>query len=56
MLKNVKVIRLAPGESLLILTDPGPKPVPPPDAAAQPCPLLVDPQDDDEIIALIRVA
>ena len=57
MLKNVKVIRLAPGESLLILTDPGPKPVPPPDAAAaQPCPLRVDPQDDDEIIALIRVA
>lgn len=44
MLKTVKVIRLAPGESLLILTDHGPNPVPPPDAAAaQSCPLLVDP-------------
>ena len=57
MLKTVKVIRLAPGESLLILPDPGPNPVPPPDAAAvQPCPFLVDPQDDDKIIALVRVA
>lgn len=57
MLKTVKVIRLAPGESLLILTDHGPNPVPPPDAAAaQPCPLLVDPQDDDKIVALVRVA
>lgn len=57
MLKTVKVIRLAPGESLLILTDHGPNPVPPPDAAdAQPCPFLVDPQEDDKIIALIRVA
>ena len=57
MLKTVKVIRLAPGESLLILTDHGPNPVPPPDAAAaQSCPLLVDPQDDDKIVALVRVA
>ena len=57
MLKTVKVIRLAPGESLLILTDHRPNPVPPPDAAAtQPCPLLVDPQDDDKIVALFRVA
>ena len=29
MLKPVKVIHLAPGEPLLILTDPAPKPVPP---------------------------
>lgn len=57
MQKTVKVIRLAPGESLLILTDHGPNPVPPPDAAAaQSCPLLVAPQDDDKIVALIRVA
>lgn len=57
MLKNVKVIRLAPGESLLILTDHGPDPVPPPGAAAtQPCPLIVDLQDDDKIVALVRVA
>ena len=57
MLKTVKVIRLAPGESLFILTDHGPNPVPPPDAAAaQSCPLLVDPQDDDKIVALVRVA
>ena len=39
MLKTVKVVRLAPGESLLILTDNGPNPVSPPDAAAcaDPC-------------------
>ena len=57
MLKTVKVVYLAPGESLLILTDHRPNPVPPPyAAAAQPCPLLVDPQDDDKIVALFRVA
>ena len=57
MLKTVKVVRLAPGESLLILTDNGPTPVSPPDAAAaQPCPLLVDPHDDNKIVALFRVA
>lgn len=56
MLKTIKVIRLAPGESLLILTDPAPKPVPSGAADAQPCPFLVDPQDDDKIIALVRVA
>ena len=55
MVKNIKVIRLAPGEAVLILADSDP--VPPPDAAAvQPCPFLVDPQDDDKIIALVRVA
>ena len=57
MLKTVKVVHLAPGESLLILTDHGPNPVPPPGAAnAQPSPFLIDPQDDDKIIALVRVA
>ena len=56
MLKPVKVIRLAPGEPLLILTDPAPNPVPPGTANAQPCSFLVDPQEDDKIIALVRVA
>ena len=57
MLNSVKVVHLAPPESLLILTDPRPNAVRPPDAAAtQPCPLLVDPQDDDKIVALFRVA
>ena len=56
MMKPVKVIHLAPGESLLILADSAPKPVPPGAVAAQPCPFLVDPQEDDKIIALIRVA
>lgn len=57
MVKTIKVIRLAPGESLLVLTGPAPNPVPPSSAAAvQPCPFLTDPQDDDKIIALVRVA
>ena len=56
MLKTIKVIHLAPGESLLILTQPAPTPAPPGAANAQPCPLLVDPQDDDKIVALFRVA
>ena len=53
MLKTVKVVYLAPGESLLILTDHRPTlcrrltlRLP------RPCPLLVDPQDDDKIVAL----
>ena len=57
MVKTIKVIRLAPGESLLVLTESGPKPVSPSGAAAvQPGPFLSDPQDDDKIIALFRVA
>ena len=56
MLKTIKVIRLVPGEPLLILTDPAPNPVPPGAADAQPCPFLVDHQEDDKIIALVRVA
>lgn len=52
MLKTIKVIHLAPGESLLILTEPAP----PGAANAQPSPFLIDPQDDDKIIALVRVA
>ena len=56
MLKTIKVIHLAPGESLLILTGPAPNPVPPGAANAQPSPFLIDPQDDDKIIALVRVA
>ena len=52
MLKTIKVIHLAPGESLLILTQPAPTPA----ANAQPSPFLIDPQDDDKIIALVRVA
>lgn len=56
MLKTVRVIHLAPGESLLILSDPGPKPAPPDSAAAQSVPFLSDPPDDEKIIALVRVA
>lgn len=57
MVKTIKVIRLAPGESLLVLTESGPKPMPPSGAAAvPPYPFLSDPQDDDKIIALFRVA
>ena len=57
MLKTVKVVRLAPGESLLILTDNGPNPVSPTDAAAaKPCPLLVDPPHANKIVVLFRVA
>ncbi len=56
MLKTIKVIHLAPGESLLILTEPAPPPVPLGAANAQPSPFLIDPQDDDKIIALVRVA
>lgn len=56
MMKTIKVIHLAPGESLLILTDPAPKPVPPDAAVIQPRPFLVAPQEDDKIIALVRVA
>lgn len=56
MLKTIKVIHLTPGESLLILTEPVPNPVPPGAANAQPSPFLIDPQDDDKIIALVRVA
>ena len=56
MLKTIKVIHLAPGESLLILTQPAPTPAPPRAANAQPSPFLIDPQDDDKIIALVRVA
>ena len=42
MVKTIKVIRLAPGEAVLILADSDP--APPPDAAAvQSCPLLIDP-------------
>ena len=48
MLKTIKVIHLAPGES--------PTPAPPGAANAQPSPFLIDPQDDDKIIALVRVA
>lgn len=53
MLKTIKVIHLAPGESLLILTQPAPTPAPPGAANAQPSPFLIDPQDDDKIIALV---
>lgn len=56
MLKTIKVIHLAPGESLLILTQPAPTPAPPGAANAQPSPFLIDPQDDDKIIALVQVA
>ena len=56
MLKTIKVVHLAPGESLLILTEPTPNPVPPDASNAQPSPFLIDPQDDDKIIALVRVA
>ena len=56
MLKTIKVIHLAPGESLLILTEPAPTPVPLGAANAQPSPFLIDPQDEDKIIALVRVA
>lgn len=56
MLKTIKVIHLTPGESLLILLEPAPNPVPPGAANAQHSPFLIDPQDDDKIIALVRVA
>ena len=56
MLKTIKVIHLAPGESLLILAEPAPNPVPPGTANAQPSPFLIDPQADEKIIALVRVA
>ena len=56
MLKTIKVINLAPGESLLILTQPAPTPAPPGAANAQPSPFLIEPQDDDKLIALVRVA
>ena len=57
MLKTIRVIHLAPGESLLILSDPGPKPVPPSDGvAAQSVPFLSDFPDDEKIIALVHVA
>ena len=56
MLKTIKVIHLAPGESLVILTEPAPTPAPPGAAIAQPSPVLIDPQDDDKITALVGIA
>ena len=63
MVKTIKVIRLAPGESILIVAAPGPDS--PCDAvAACPCPCreqcnacdLHDQQAEDKVIALFHVA
>ena len=59
MTKTIKVIHLAPGESLLVLTDSRLEPVPPSGAVAvHPCPLFSAFQDDDDnkIITLVHVA
>ena len=53
---TLKVIHCALGESVLCLTAPTPNTVPPGAANAPPSPFLIDPQDDDNIIALVRVA
>lgn len=60
MVKAIKVIRLAPGESVLIVAAPGPD-SPCDAAAACPCPCreqcnACGQQAEDKVVALFRVA